>query len=219
MNLSGASPKPASSSNLLGFQESLGRDLACQDLLLVLPCRNSKHVGSRAQCPAAGMQPSLWGHLVPTLSFHPSQSHSCVLLALPTTLLRVASESPEVAKSRNMSMGERVGRRADLHILPSVGSVLSASFNHPRIGLIPSAAEARDLTCPSPLLRKKGRKDDVSRWPLRDDKNLTYARSRSECLHILIQLIFTKSSCTITVSILEMRKQRGQATCLRSHSM
>lgn len=40
-NLSGASPSPASSSDLLGFQESLGRGAACRDLLLVLPCRES----------------------------------------------------------------------------------------------------------------------------------------------------------------------------------
>lgn len=155
MNLSGASPRPASSSNLLGFQESLGRGPACQDLLLVLPCRNSKHVGSREQCPASGMQPNLWGHLLPTLSFHPSQSHFCALLALPTTLPRVASESPGMASSRDMCMVERAGRRADLHILLSVGSVLSASFSHPRIGLIPLAAEAGPSHAPLPNRERK----------------------------------------------------------------
>lgn len=68
MNLSGASPSPASSSDLLGLQESLGRGPACQDLLLVLPCRDSEHVGSKAQQrSAAGRQPRLWGHHLPSL--------------------------------------------------------------------------------------------------------------------------------------------------------
>lgn len=40
-DLLGASPSPTSSSDLLGFQESLGRGPACQDLLLLLPCRDS----------------------------------------------------------------------------------------------------------------------------------------------------------------------------------
>lgn len=56
--------------DLLGFQESLGRGLACQDLLPVLPCRERAHVGSGARRPAAGMQPSLPATCSPTpLSF------------------------------------------------------------------------------------------------------------------------------------------------------
>lgn len=130
MNLSGASPSPASSSDLLGLQESLGRGPACQDLLLVLPCRDSEHVGSKAQRSAAGRRPRLWGHHLPSppLSF---PSHA--LPALTTTRPRVASESSAVIGGS----GVCVYVRTDSQVLPSIGREWSAPSATPGLGPSP----------------------------------------------------------------------------------
>lgn len=138
INLSGAAPSPASSSDLLGFQESLGRGPACQDLFPVLPCRKSEHVGSGAWRPAGGVQPSLLATRFPSLPSFPLLPILMPSLPCPP---HCSEWSPE-AQGRLVAEvcvwgGEGV------HILPCLRRVLPATFSCPKIGCL--AAQARGL--------------------------------------------------------------------------
>lgn len=63
--------------------------------------------------------------------------------------------------------------RANPHVLLSLGRVLSATFHHPKTGLIPLAAETQGLACSPPTLGEKVQKDARPLTP-NGQEQLTY---------------------------------------------